>query len=93
MLSSLTTGPNHMREFTLRFETLSLFRKIRAFAQVLFITVQAFLAVTENCEIAANAFPLSYADMGIKASFAIFAASIVGKVNAERNAFWRRIVR
>ena len=83
---------NDVRKFASLDCALAFLRKVRAFANVLLVAVDALVAVAKDGKVATDA--LAYADADVRERAAdTGAAAVVGEVYAKWRALRRRIVR
>ena len=67
--------------------------EVRAFPDVLFVTIHSLFAITQHSKITTNSNALFNMDMREEAAFAVLAKAVLCEVQAERCALRRRVVR
>ena len=88
---SVAVCANDMREFASPSVAFSGFSKIRTFPDMLFVTVYAFLTITEDCEITTDTVASANMDVWIRALFT-GTATVVGEMDTKRGTFGCRVV-
>jgi hypothetical protein len=80
-----------MREFASPSVAISRFSKIRTFPDMLFVTIDALLTITEDSEITTDTVASAYTDVWVRALFT-GTATVVGEMDTERGTFGCRVV-